>query len=61
MTELEQKIRSLKLKKSLLFADIESLSEASDSLYLKYGKVCATLTLLEKQLLQLSKNPLSED
>lgn len=56
MTEIEQRLRSLRLKKARLFSDIESLSEVSDSMLLNFGKVEAEILKLEKILIQSVKN-----
>lgn len=56
MSEIEQKLRSLKLKKARLFFDIESLSEVSDSILLNFGKVEAEILKLEKKQIQSVKN-----
>ena len=56
MNELENKIRTLKLKKAMLFANIESLSEIDDSLFTQFGKVEAEILKLEKAIVRKTEN-----
>ncbi len=58
---MENKLRTLNLKKALLLSNIESLSEVSDSLYLQFGKVEAEIIKTEKQLLRDNKNIFDEN
>lgn len=55
---MEEKLRSLKLKKATLFAQIESLAVINDSMFLQFGKVCAETMLLERKILRETKNDL---
>lgn len=43
MNELENKLRNLKLKKAMLFSNIESLSEVDNILFMQLGKVVAEI------------------
>ena len=56
MNELQNKLRTLKLKKAMLFANIESLSEVDDSLFTQLGKVTAEISKVEKQILRTITN-----
>lgn len=56
MNELENTLRTLKLKKAMLFYDIESLSTVNDSMYLTFGKVEAEILKLEKEIIRKTKN-----
>lgn len=56
MNELENKLRTLKLKKAMLLTNIESLSEVDESLFTQLGKVVAEISKLDKQLLRTTKN-----
>jgi hypothetical protein len=58
---MENKLRTLKLKKALLLSNIESLSQVDDSLYLQFGKVEAEIIKTEKQLLRDNKNTFDEN
>lgn len=53
---LENKLRGLKLKKALLFSNIESLSEVDETLFTQFGKVEAEIMKLEKQLVRNVEN-----
>jgi hypothetical protein len=56
MNELENKLRNLKLKKAMLFANIESLSEIDDSLFTQFGKVEAEILKVEKEIVRKIEN-----
>lgn len=56
MNELENKLRNLKLKKAMLFANIESLSEIDDSLFTQFGKVEAEILKVEKEIVRKTEN-----
>lgn len=56
MNELENKLRNLKLKKAMLFSNIESLSEIDDSLFTQFGKVEAEILKIEKQIVRKTEN-----
>lgn len=58
---MEERLRILKLRKARLFADIESLSEVSDSMFLNFGKTVAEVMKLEKELLRQTENNLDEN
>jgi hypothetical protein len=58
---MENKLRTLKLKKALLLNNIESLSQVDDSLYTQFGKVEAKIIKTEKQLLRENKNIFDEN
>jgi hypothetical protein len=61
MSEIEQKIQELKVKKARQFFNIESLSEVNDSTYLQFGKTVAELMKLEKLLVRETKNHFDEN
>lgn len=61
MNDLENKLRTLKLKKAMLLNNIESLSVVDDSLYLQFGKVEAEIIKTQKLLLQENKNTFDEN
>lgn len=54
--ELENKLRGLKLKKALLFSNIEMLSEVNESTFAELGKVQAEIMKVEKQLVRDVEN-----
>lgn len=56
MIELHNKISNLKLKKALLLAEIESLSEVEESLFIKLGKVVAETSKVQKQIIRATDN-----
>ena len=56
MTELENKLRTLKLKKAMLLSNIESLSEVEESVFTQLGKIVAEISKLEKQIIRQTKN-----
>ena len=56
MSELDNKLRNLKLKKALLLSDIESLSEVDESMFTQLGKVTAEISKVEKQILRTITN-----
>ena len=56
MNELENKLRTLKLKKAMLFSNIEMLSEVNESTFTEFGKLEAEIMKLEKQLVRKTEN-----
>jgi hypothetical protein len=58
---MSDKLRILKLKKARLWSDIESLSEASDSMFLNFGKTVAEIMKLEKEMARETKNIFDEN
>lgn len=56
MNELENKLRTLQLKKVMILSDIESLSEVGENLFTQLGKVVAEISKLEKQLVRKTEN-----
>lgn len=56
MNELDNKLRNLKVKKAMLFANIESLSEIDDSLFTQFGKVEAEILKVEKEIVRKIEN-----
>lgn len=61
MSDIEQKIHELKVKKARQFFNIESLSEVNDSTFLQFGKTVAELMKLEKQSVRETQNTLDEN
>ena len=53
---MEAKLRSLKLKKALLFSNIEMLSEVNESTFAEFGKVEAEIMKLDKQIVRNVEN-----
>lgn len=53
---MEQKLQELRLKKARLFSQIEMLAEVSDSMFREFGKLCAEIMLLEKQMSRKTEN-----
>ena len=58
MIELQNKLSNLKLKKALLLAEIESLNEVEESLFIKLGKVVAETSKVQKQIIRATENPI---
>lgn len=58
---MEEKLRTLKVKKALLFSEIEMMHSCSDLLYAKFGKTQAEIMKIEKQLVRAEKNIFDED
>ncbi len=56
MNELENKLRTLKLKKSLLFSNIEMLSEVNESTFAQFGKVESEIIKIEKEIVRKTEN-----
>lgn len=56
MSELQNKLRSLKLKKALLFSNIEMLSEVNESTFTEFGKVETEILKIEKQIVRKTEN-----
>lgn len=61
MKELEEKLRTLKLRKARMFANIEMLSEVNDKAYTEFGKTEAEIMKLEKQILREKQNTFDEE
>lgn len=61
MKELEEKLRTLKLKKARLWSEIESLSQVSELMFLNFGKTEAEIMKLEKEVVRESKNTFDEN
>lgn len=53
---MEAKLRTLKLKKAMLFSNIEMLSEVNESAFTEFGKLEAEIMKLEKQLVRKTEN-----
>jgi hypothetical protein len=47
---MEEKLLNLRFKRASLFCKIEGLTKVPKSLFSKFGKVCAEIILLEKEL-----------
>lgn len=58
---MEEKLRTLKVKKAMLWQQIESLSTVSDAMFINFGKTEAEIMQLEKLIIQNTKNDLNED
>lgn len=58
MTDLKNKIKTLKLKKAMLLNDIDSLSTVDDSVYSQLGKVVSEISKKEKELNRENENNL---
>jgi hypothetical protein len=56
MSDLKNKIKTLKLKRAMLLNDIESLSTVDDSMYLQLGKVVSEVSKKEKELNRQTEN-----
>jgi len=56
MNELENKLRTLKLKKAMLFSNIEMLSEVNETAFTEFGKVEAEILKIEKQIVRKTEN-----
>ena len=56
MNDLEIKLRDLKFKKALLFAQIESLAEVDEKMFTKLGKQEAEILKLKKELIRTVEN-----
>lgn len=56
MIHLHNKMSNLKLKKAQLLAEIESLSEVEESLFIKLGKVVAETSKIQKQIIRATEN-----
>jgi len=57
---MEEKLRTLKIKKAMLWEQIQSLSTVSDSMFINFGKTEAEIMQLEKQIIQNTKNDINE-
>lgn len=53
---MEEKLRSLKLKKARLFSNIEMLSEVNECTFTEFGKLEAEIMKLEKQIIRKTEN-----
>lgn len=58
MNDIEIKLRDLKFKKALLFAQIESLAEVEEKMFTKLGKLEAEILKLKKELIRMVENNL---
>jgi len=58
---MEAKLRTLKLRKARLFANIEMLSTVNESTFTEFGKLEAEIMKLEKQIVRDIKNNLDEN
>jgi diadenosine tetraphosphate (Ap4A) HIT family hydrolase len=56
MNELQNKLRTLKLKKAMLLSNIEALSEVDESLFTQLGKVVAEIAKVEKEIFRKTEN-----
>jgi hypothetical protein len=56
MTDLDIKLRNLKLKKAMLFSNIEMLSEVNESTFAEFGKIEAEILKAEKLLIRSVEN-----
>ena len=56
MSELHNKLQTLKLKKALILSDIETLSEVEETVFLQLGRVVAEISKLEKLILRQTEN-----
>lgn len=56
MNELQNKLRTLKLKKAMLLSNIESLSAVDESLFTQLGKVVAEIAKVEKEMIRKTEN-----
>ena len=57
----EENLQKLKLKRARLFSEIEMLSEVSPLMYQNFGKVCADILKLQKEITAQTKNSIDED
>ena len=53
---MEEKLRTLKLKKARLFANIEMLSEVNECTFTEFGKLEAEIMKLEKEIVRKTEN-----
>lgn len=53
---MEEQLRKLKLKKATLFEHMTMLSDISPKFYQEFGKLEADIMILEKKILQETKN-----
>lgn len=53
---MEAKLRTLKLRKARLFANIEMLSEVNESTFTEFGKLEAEIMKLEKEIIRETEN-----
>ena len=58
MNELENKLRSLKLRKAIIYSNIESLSVVDESLFAQFGKNEAEILKVKKQIVRATENNL---
>lgn len=56
MSELHNKVHTLKLKKALILSDIETLSEVEETVFLQLGRVVAEISKLEKLIVRQTEN-----
>ena len=53
---MNEKLNALKVKKATLFSHIEMMSTVSDTLFRDFGKVCAEIMQIEKQIFRETEN-----
>lgn len=58
MSELQNTLRNLKLKRAMQLYVIESLSEVGEKVFTELGKVVAEIHRLEKEILRATTNNL---
>lgn len=56
MNELENKLRTLRLKKAMILSNIESLREIDESVFTQLGKVVAEISKIKKELVRETVN-----
>jgi uncharacterized coiled-coil protein SlyX len=56
MNELENKLRTLNLKKAMQLHIIESLSEVGENVFTELGKVVAEISRIEKEIVRQTEN-----
>lgn len=54
--DFENNINTLKLKKSMLLSEIESLSEVNDSMLVQLGKLVVKIADLDKKRIRETEN-----
>lgn len=58
---MEQELQKLKLKKVQLLEQMSMLSSISENFYTQLGKLEAKIIILQKKILQETKNDLDQD
>ena len=56
MSDIQNKLHGLKLRKAMIISNIESLSEVDETLFTQLGKVVAEISKIEKQLISEVEN-----